>query len=88
LVVELVDIVGVYGGPEFVVEYSNGDRTSYVTTVYEGRVIGGELAPVNDESSDARYFALDEIMALNTQSWVRIVLPDAFGRCSKATKSK
>ncbi|RKX23833.1 MAG: DNA mismatch repair protein MutT [Candidatus Zixiibacteriota bacterium] len=72
LVVELVGIVGVYGGPEFVVEYSNGDRTSYVTTVFEGRVVGGTLEPVDDESSEAAYFSREEVMALDTQPWVPV----------------
>jgi 8-oxo-dGTP pyrophosphatase MutT (NUDIX family) len=86
LVVELAGIIGSYGGPEFVVEYSNGDRTSYVTTVYEGRVVGGELKPIDDESSDTGYFTLQEIMALKTQSWVPVVLPEAFERRDRSKK--
>ena len=84
LVVELVGILGVYGGPEFVVEYSNGDKTSYVMTVFEGRVVGGKLDPVDDESTEAAYFFREELMALNTQPWVRVVLPDVFERRGRA----
>ena len=80
LIVDLVGIVGVYGGPEFVVEYSNGDRTSYVMTVFEGRVTGGKLDPVDDESVEAAYFSSDQVVNLSVQPWVRIVLPEVFER--------
>lgn len=80
LVVDLVGILGVYGGPEFVVEYSNGDRTSYVMTVFEGRVTGGRLGPVDDESAEAAYFSSDQVADLSVQPWVRIVLPEVFER--------
>ena len=78
LTVELLGILGVYGGPEFVVEYSDGDKTSYVMTVFEGRVTGGKLDPVDDESTDAAYFSSDQLAGLSVQPWVRIVLPDVF----------
>lgn len=80
LVVELIGILGVYGGPEFVVDYSNGDKTSYVMTVFESRIVGGNLYPRDDESTDFGYFTLDAIKALETQPWVSVVLPDAYER--------
>jgi hypothetical protein len=73
-------ILGVYGGPEFVVEYSNGDKTSYVMIVSEGRVTGGRLNPVNDESTEAAYFSSDQLADLSVQPWVRIVLAEVFER--------
>ncbi len=80
LIVDLVGILGVYGGPEFVVEYSNGDKTSYVMIVFEGRVTGGRLDPVDDESAGAAYFSLDQVAGLGVQPWMRIVLPEVFER--------
>ena len=34
--VRLTRLVGVFAGPEFVIHYRNGDRTSYVMAVFEG----------------------------------------------------
>ena len=78
LVVELVSIHGVYGGKEFIVEYPNGDRTSYVTTVFRSRTVGGKLEPKDDENTDLGYFSLKEIMKLQVPKWVRSLLPDIF----------
>jgi 8-oxo-dGTP pyrophosphatase MutT (NUDIX family) len=76
LIVEPTEILGVYGGPEFVVEYSNGDKTSYVMIVFKSRIIGGELSPMDDESTDAAFFPLSEIMKLDTQPWVPVVISE------------
>ena len=76
LIVELDEILGVYGGPEFVVEYSNGDKTSYVMIVFKSRVIGGKLSPMDDESTDAAFFSLSGITNLDTQPWVDVVISD------------
>ncbi len=78
LYVELKGVLGVYGGPEFVVEYSNGDSVSYVMTVFEGSVIDGSLNLVNDESIEGAYFTREEILKLETQPWVRVILADIF----------
>ena len=45
LVVELVRIVGVFGGERCTSTYANGDRIAWVSTVFEARVIGGTLRP-------------------------------------------
>ena len=47
LIVEPVALVGVGGGPEFRVDYPNGDAVSYVSTIFECRVVGGELRPMH-----------------------------------------
>src|SRR5678815_240001 len=41
VVVELNALLGVYGGESLVIEYSNGDRASYVTVLFSGRITGG-----------------------------------------------
>lgn len=74
LIVELEEILGVYGGSEFVVEYSNGDKTSYVMIVFKSRVVSGKLSPMDDESTNAAFFPLSEIVKLDTQPWVPIVI--------------
>ena len=80
LVVRPVRILGVFGGPEFVVEYSNGDRTSYVIVAFEARVVGGKLKRVTEESADAAYFSREEAQALPTQQWFRKAMPQIFAR--------
>ena len=85
LIVEVVEILGVYGGgADFVVEYSNGDRTSYVMTVFESRTVAGKLGPVDDESTALAYFSESEIVELETQPWVREVLGDVFSQKQQA----
>ena len=56
LAVDLVRIVGVFGGAPCVSEYGNGDRVAWVSTVFEGAVVGGELRPDGEETLDVRYF--------------------------------
>lgn len=80
LEVELVRIVGVYGGPEFVVTYDNGDRTSYLMVIFEGRRIGGKLRPDGIEALDARYFSREEVRSVDTPVWLDEILSDVFER--------
>lgn len=82
--IEPVRILGVYGGPEFVVRYANGDSTSYVMTVFEGRTLAGELHPDADETADLSYFSQTDISTLNVQPWVHVVLPDMFRRAKES----
>ena len=56
LAVDLVRIVGVFGGAPCVSEYGNGDRVAWVSTVFEGAVVGGELRPDGEETLEVRYF--------------------------------
>ena len=74
LAVEIVRILGVYGGPEFVVHYANGDVNQYVSTMFECRVIGGEMQPDGDEIQDLAFFTLTEAIALPLSPWMRPVL--------------
>ena len=79
LVVELTGIIGVYGGPEFVVEYRNGDETSYLMVVFEARRMGGELKADGDEVLEVGYFGREETGALDLAPWMPQILKDAFG---------
>jgi len=78
LEVDLTRIVGVYGGPEFVVTYGNGDQCSYMTVVFEGRPIGGQLRPDGIETLDVRYFAREDVATLRTPVWLEEILSDVF----------
>ncbi len=78
LEVELTRILGVYGGPEFVVTYRNGDRTSYLMVVFEGRPIAGEPRPDGIETLGVRYFTWEETRAVSTPGWLDEILDDVF----------
>src|SRR4051794_22531041 len=41
--VEPMRVLGVYGGPDFLVTYANDDQVAYQMIVFEGRVRGGAL---------------------------------------------
>jgi 8-oxo-dGTP pyrophosphatase MutT (NUDIX family) len=83
LLIEPVRIIGVYGGPEYRVAYPNGDLASYVMTVFECKVVSGEMRPDHLESLDVRYFSEAELSAMQTSPWARIVLHDAFNQLRK-----
>jgi ADP-ribose pyrophosphatase YjhB (NUDIX family) len=69
--VELTRLVTALGGPQFRLTYPNGDRTSYVSLVYEARVIGGEPAPDHDETIDVGWFGLDELSNIELGDFAR-----------------
>jgi 8-oxo-dGTP pyrophosphatase MutT (NUDIX family) len=73
--VEPIAVLGMFSGPEFVVQYRNGDRTSYVIGVFECRVRGGTLRLDGDESLELRYVAPAELGALGLSPWTRAILP-------------
>lgn len=79
LVVEPTRILGVFGGPEFEVVYSNGDRVTYVMTVYECKIIGGELKPDESETVELRYIEATDFARLDLATWASVVLPEVCG---------
>jgi 8-oxo-dGTP diphosphatase len=78
LVVKPTKILGVYGGREFEVTYSNGDRVTYVMTVYECEIVGGELKPDISETLELRFVGATEIADLNLADWAKTALPEIF----------
>jgi mutator protein MutT len=60
LTVEQMDFFGVFSGPELYYEYPNGDQVYNVTVVYVSRQVTGSLK-IDEESRQARYFALDDL---------------------------
>lgn len=74
LSVRLTKLLGVFGGPEFVVSYREGERVSYVMTVFEAGLEGGEFAPDSKEVLEAEFFSLQSARRLDLAPWVAPVL--------------
>jgi 8-oxo-dGTP pyrophosphatase MutT (NUDIX family) len=75
LLVKPTALIGVFGGPNFVVRYGNGDETQYVMTVFECSQISGRLGDSNDEITAARFVTESEFNTLAAPRWTRDVLP-------------
>lgn len=56
LVAGRVELLGVLSGPEQYVEYANGHRAWWVTTVFLAESVSGELHADGVEALDARWF--------------------------------
>jgi 8-oxo-dGTP pyrophosphatase MutT (NUDIX family) len=78
LLVELTSILGVYGGQELIVHYANGDRASYVGTIFRGAIIGGTLRPDAEEILEVRYFSRKELIEVPHARWIDIALDAIF----------
>lgn len=72
--IKVVRLLDVLGGPDYEVSYPNGDRTAYVTAVYEARIISGSPAPGDGELSELAWFRLDELPALPLSRFARALL--------------
>jgi ADP-ribose pyrophosphatase YjhB (NUDIX family) len=73
-------VFGVYGGPEFIVRYPNGDESQYVIIVFECEAVGGELGGDGDETTEARYWTADEAAALPLTPWLRTMIATFYTR--------
>ncbi|MEU0478344.1 NUDIX domain-containing protein [Streptosporangium sp. NPDC006013] len=72
--VEPTAVLGVFGGPELTVEYGNGDRVQYVTTVFACQVISGELTADGEELAQFRFTTPDEQAEMLVAPWVQHAL--------------
>jgi ADP-ribose pyrophosphatase YjhB (NUDIX family) len=72
--VELVRLVDVLGGPDYEVCYPNGDRTAYVTAVYQARITEGSPVPGDGELSEIAWFTREEIRGLALSRFARALL--------------
>jgi 8-oxo-dGTP pyrophosphatase MutT (NUDIX family) len=63
LSVRVTRLVGVYSHPDQVVVYPDGNQAHIVALHFEAEAVGGELG-LSSETTDAGYFSLDELQAL------------------------
>lgn len=80
--VALQRIVGVFGGGNCTTTYANGDRLSWVSTVFEAVIVSGKLAPDNEEITDLGFFSESEISGMECTPHVREFLEVAWRRAS------
>lgn len=64
LVVRLTGLVGVFGGPDYVVKYRNGDQANFIAILFKGEVTGGERHADGEEILELRYCAKADIQNL------------------------
>ena len=84
LKVRIVRLLGVFGGPDFVVSYPNGDRSQYLSAIFECAVLSGSLRPDGDETDDLTFAGPAEIAHLDCQPWLRHVMPLLWERSPSA----
>jgi ADP-ribose pyrophosphatase YjhB (NUDIX family) len=65
LLVELTCLAAALGGPDFRVTYGNGDRTAYVTIVFEARPIGGVEQADDDEVVELGWFTRHDLRTID-----------------------
>jgi len=71
-------VLGVYGGPECLVRYPNGDEVQYVIAAIGGRVIGGREQPDGEETDAVAYWAEAEAGELPLAPWLRAMLREVY----------
>jgi 8-oxo-dGTP pyrophosphatase MutT (NUDIX family) len=69
-----VRILGVFGGPDFVVRYANGDEVAYVMTVFECERRAGTARPDGEELVELGWFAAADLPE-SLAPWARLVVP-------------
>ena len=80
LLVKPEALIGVFGGPSFVIRYANGDETQYVMSVFECSVKSGQLTDASDEVTACRFVSEAEFRKLTVSEWTREVLPLCYSR--------
>jgi ADP-ribose pyrophosphatase YjhB (NUDIX family) len=77
VLVELVRLLGVFGGDQCATQYPNGDRIAWVATLFEARPLEGSPQPDGEEVVEARYFDPAEVAALPLRPHMRMFLDAA-----------
>jgi 8-oxo-dGTP pyrophosphatase MutT (NUDIX family) len=72
--IRLGRLLNVLGGPDYEVTYPNGDRTAYVTAVYEAIIVGGIPAPADGELSEVAWFTREELPGIPLSRFTRALL--------------
>jgi len=79
LYVELIRLVGVFGGRSCSNTYANGDKLAWVSSVFAARRLRGQLRPDGVETLEVRYFSMEETRAVRCKPHVPMFLDAAWG---------
>ncbi|HEX7131093.1 MAG TPA: NUDIX domain-containing protein [Iamia sp.] len=72
--VRLGALLGVVGGPDFVVRYPNGDEVAYVSAVWEATIVAGEPVADGTEALAVRWFTPAELATADLGPFCRATL--------------
>jgi ADP-ribose pyrophosphatase YjhB (NUDIX family) len=73
-------LIGVFGGPEFLIRYPKGDLTYYTVIAFEAVIVGGALAPDGEEIASLKFVDKTEWEQLPISPSSRIISRQAFVR--------
>src|SRR5688572_27817972 len=73
ITVELTRLVGVFGGPDFLVRYRNGDYASYIVAVFEATATDHAGEPHPSELLKLRFMSAEECARAPLAPWMPIV---------------
>jgi 8-oxo-dGTP pyrophosphatase MutT (NUDIX family) len=78
LVVQPKAIIGVFGDPEFLNTYPNGDVVCYTTIAFLAAAVGGSHQPKDGEMSELRYCTAQQCETLNLSPSARLIARETF----------
>jgi 8-oxo-dGTP pyrophosphatase MutT (NUDIX family) len=78
LLIEVTGLIGVFGGPEFLVRYPNGDECYYVSTAFRGAVINRSGVSGDGELSELGCFSQAEFQKLATSAQTKLIVGTTF----------
>ena len=76
LAIQIERLIGVYSGPEFEVNYRNGDRCIYMMAVFGCTADGQTPVPSSEEAERIAFLDPGELAAHSSAPWVSVMLPD------------
>lgn len=74
--VRVIRLIGVYSSPDMLVVYPDGNQWHLIAFSFEAEVIGGELR-LSDETTDAGYYAIDDLQEIDLMEPHRERIADA-----------
>jgi 8-oxo-dGTP pyrophosphatase MutT (NUDIX family) len=73
-------LIGVFGGPDFLIRYPNEDLTYYTAIAFEAEIVSGTLEPDGEEIATLRFIDRTEWEQLPMPPSIRIISRQAFIR--------
>ena len=69
-------LLGAMGGPEYEVEYPNGDKVAYVVMAYDAAITGGLPVADGDETTEVGWFKQSDLSSADLNVLVKALLRD------------